>query len=102
MKKKECMICSERTKKDCLRAGRVFASLGMPLDADGRTPVVTVTGGRYVKVAHHTGILKFTGECVRLFTRAGAVRIEGKDLVSSSMDSDTLLLEGRIKAVFFE
>ena len=89
-------------KRSCVRAGRIFSSLGLPADADCRMPVVTVTGGRYLKVEHHRGILLFTERCVRLFSVPGVIRIEGKDLASSSMDGDVLMLEGRIESVSFE
>ncbi len=84
------------------RVGGAFSSVGIPADADCRTPVVTVTGKRYVKIEHHCGILLFTDCCVRLFSSRGIIRITGKELASASMDFDTVMLEGEIESVCFE
>lgn len=91
---------AERSAAD--RSGRRLVSLGLPADADCRLPGVTVTGGRYVCVENHCGILQISACCVRLYSRIGVIRIEGKDLAAARMDGETMLLEGRIRAVCFE
>ena len=86
----------------CDSMGRALTAAGLPADADGRLPVVTVTGGSYVRVEHHRGILQFTDSCVRLYTVRGIIRITGKGLVSSRMDGEEMLIEGKISQICFE
>ena len=93
---------SEAERRAADRSGRRLVSLGLPADADCRLPRVTVTGDRYVRVENHCGILQIGACCVRLYSRMGVIRIEGKDLTAARMDGEAMLLEGRIRAVCFE
>ena len=86
----------------CIRRGRRLAELGFPADADCRLPVVTLTGGCYIKVEHHTGVLQLGESTVRLCTRIGVVTIQGSGLAASDMDGDMILLDGCVKSVVFE
>ena len=100
MKRERCF--DEKREKRLVRAGRVFSAVGMPEDADGRMPVVTVTGGRFIRVEHHSGVLLFTDRRVRLYSRIGIISIEGRGLKSKCMDPESLALEGEISSVCFE
>lgn len=93
---------NEKEARSGRKAGGAFSSLGLPADADGKLPLVTITGDRFVKVEHHRGILLFTECCVRLFSASGVVRISGKCIAASKMDGDEILLEGKIGSVSFE
>ena len=92
----------EKSKASCRRAGRLFSSVGLPADADCRMPVVTVTGGRYLKVEHHRGVMLFTERCVRVFSDTGVIRVTGRNMASPRMEDDLLLIEGEIASVCFE
>lgn len=92
----------EREKKSAERRGRALCAVGLPADADCRMPVITVTGGRYVKVEHHRGALLLTDACVRLYSCMGIIRIEGQKLLASRMDDDVMLLEGQVRSVSIE
>ncbi|MCR5611100.1 MAG: YabP/YqfC family sporulation protein [Clostridiales bacterium] len=84
------------------RSGRALTAAGLPADSDCRMPVVTITGGRYLKAEHHMGVLLLTENCVRLYSRMGIIRIEGRRLAASDMDGDVILLEGEVRSVSFE
>ncbi|MBO4384371.1 MAG: YabP/YqfC family sporulation protein [Clostridia bacterium] len=92
----------ERKRASLIRAGEAFDAVGMPADANGRLPVVTLTAGRILRIEHHRGILVFTPSCVRLYSALGIIRIAGRELVSRSMDGNDLILEGSIKSISFE
>lgn len=79
-----------------------FAALGLPADADCRLPGIVITGGRYLRVEHHTGLLSVSPDSIRLYSRLGAIRIDGCDMIASEMDEDILFIDGRIRAVTFE
>ena len=83
-------------------SGRALSSLGIPADSDCRMPLISVTGSRYVKIEHHNGVLLLDPCCIKLYSRCGIIRIDGSGIAASSMDSDVMMLEGRINAVSFE
>ncbi|MCR5610439.1 MAG: YabP/YqfC family sporulation protein [Clostridiales bacterium] len=92
----------ERKRASLIRAGNAFNAVGMPADASGKLPVITLSAGRFLRVAHHRGILVFTPSCVRLYSALGIIRITGEELVSTSLDGNDLILEGKIKCIAFE
>lgn len=92
----------ERKRASLIWAGSAFDAVGMPADANGILPVITLTAGRFLRVSHHMGILVFTPSCVRLYSSLGIIRITGEGLVSTSMDGNDLILEGRIRCISFE
>ncbi|MBR3460451.1 MAG: YabP/YqfC family sporulation protein [Clostridia bacterium] len=92
----------ESVRRRSKEGGNRLAAVGMPMDADCRLPKVTVVADRFARVEHHTGVLKLTGCCVRLFSRLGIIRIEGEGLIASDMDDDLLQLDGKVKSVTFE
>lgn len=101
MKEKERNVKPNQAAR-CLRRGRRLNGLGFPADADCRLPVVTITGGGWVKVEHHTGLLQLTETKVRLCSRMGLICIEGSGLAAADMEGDVIMLDGRIKSVTFE
>lgn len=84
------------------KKGRTLAAAGFPADADCRIPQIVVTGCGYVRVEHHCGVLQLTGNCVRLRSRIGVIRIDGAQLAVASIDNDVLLLDGRVRSVSYE
>ena len=82
--------------------GGAFSYIGLPADADCRTPVTSVTGNRFVKVEHHRGILLFTDRCVKLCSANGMITVKGRELAAARMDGDEVMLEGVIESVSFE
>ena len=99
---KKHTAATEKSKGACEKRGRALTSLGMCADADDKTPVITMTGRSYIKIEHHRGIFLFTDTCVKLYSAAGLIRIEGRDMVSSLMNGDELLLDGVINSVTVE
>ncbi|MBR3382456.1 MAG: YabP/YqfC family sporulation protein [Clostridia bacterium] len=92
----------KRSKTGSDRGARRLAAMGLPADADCVLPKISLTGGRYLTVEHHTGILQLTPCLVRLYSRLGVIRIEGEGLAAPEMDGDEMLLEGEITLVAFE
>ena len=90
-----------KTKKPII-SPRLLCAVGIPPEVCDRLPVITVTGGRYASVEHHNGVLQLSRQCVRLYSDAGIIRIEGKDLSVSSMDNELIRLSGAVTSVKFE
>lgn len=47
-------------------------------------------------------ILTYNSELLRLDTELGVLRIDGKNLMIEEMDTDTLMLTGRVTGAFYE
>lgn len=93
---------SVRKPKKPLISPSLLCAVGIPPEVCDRLPVITVTGGRYASVEHHNGILQLSRQCVRLYSDAGIIRIEGKNLTVSSMDNELIRLSGGITSVKIE
>ena len=92
----------ERRMRAARRTGRALERLGMPADSACMLPRVVITGDGFVKVEHHRGVLRLSDTCVRLYSNAGVIRIEGKDLEVGALDCESMELTGRVGTVFFE
>ena len=92
----------ERRMRTARRTGRALERLGMPADSACMLPRVVITGDGFIKIEHHRGVLRLSDTCVRLYSNAGVIRIEGKKLEVSDLDCESLALTGVVGAVFFE
>ncbi|MBR5714305.1 MAG: YabP/YqfC family sporulation protein [Clostridia bacterium] len=93
-------VCRERNTGS--RRAEALDALGLPPDAAGGTPVITVSGNRFVCVEGHKGVLRLSGELIRLYTPCGILRIEGNSMLVLNMDCECVRLKGKIKSVGFE
>ena len=93
---------TDKQKQALLKNGRVFSSLGMPADSDGRLPLITVTGSEYLRLENHLGLIKLTCSCIKFSTRIGVLTVEGKRLAASDMRGGVTLLHGQISRISFD
>ncbi len=84
------------------RGAGVLSAVGLPPDACGRLPLITLTGNKYACIERHNGVLKLSPDCVRLYSPCGIIRFEGKELTVTEMDNEQILLQGFICGVIFE
>ena len=73
----------------------------MELPAETMTDAVklTLTGNRRVVAEHHRGLLGYDSNTVEIGAGRGRVRILGSDLELTAMDSETLIVSGKISGV---
>lgn len=81
-----------------MKAKRDIPSLQWVADVSD-APCVLLTGSHRALVENITGILEFTGCCLRLNTRQGVLTIEGEYLTVCQARPGSLLAEGRIARV---
>lgn len=81
---------------------KALNAIGIPPEVCGSLPVIRITGDRYVSVEHHCGILHITSTCLRLYSPAGIIRIDGARLFVQDMDGECIRLSGCIKSVKYE
>ena len=81
------------------RPRRSLPALEWVEDAAGRCARATVVGSRSLLVENHTGLISFTGECVRLNTARGPLCVTGSDLTLRDMRPGALIVRGSIQKV---
>ncbi|ADQ40761.1 sporulation protein YqfC [Caldicellulosiruptor acetigenus I77R1B] len=91
----------KRSKKDL----RQFALLSqLPQEVITDQPRITLIGDQEIVVENHKGLISYEDALVKVNTNISPLAIEGDKLVIERMDSETIIIRGRIKSVkyFFE
>lgn len=84
------------------RALAVSQALGLPAEAVSGCMKVTVLERQEVTVEHHRGLLGYSSGVVEVGGATQRLRILGSALTLSSMDTDRLVIRGKIAAVEYE
>lgn len=71
----------------------------LPADAVTGLPHVEIVGNRYFYMAHHRGILSYSGEEIAVNGDGLIVRVRGEGLELQSMSGEALRIRGHIAAV---
>ncbi len=74
---------------------------GLPSEAVGACRL-TLTGGRYLSLENHRGLLEYTGESIVLGSSTGSIRIRGEGLSIKAMEKESLVISGRILCIDLE
>lgn len=74
----------------------------LPADIVAGTIKVTLTGAEQALVENHRGILAYTDGLVEINGKGILLRIRGEKLLLRAMDSEMLLVTGRIFGVDLE
>ena len=75
---------------------------GLPLDVLGGYPKIVVKSGRELIVEGKCRILEYCAERIGIICGRVKIKVEGRGLNVTLMDSSALALSGVICAVFFE
>lgn len=75
--------------------------LSVPAEAVGACRVI-ISGDNSVRVENHRGLLEYTPTALTASRRNGIVRVRGEGLEIGAMDSECLIIRGRISAVDME
>ena len=68
-------------------------------DLSGKTARITSIGSRSLMVENHSGIEKYSADCVCLKTRCGIIKVDGTGLSLSEVRRDALIIRGNIRHV---
>ena len=68
-------------------------------DISGKTARITSVGSRSLMVENHSGIEKYSADCVCLKTRCGIIKVEGSGLSLSEVRKGALIISGDIRHV---
>lgn len=88
----------ERPEKSDLLA-KVASALDLPADMLAGLPRVELVGDREVRMENHRGILAYSAEEIHISGGKIAVRIRGAGMELKAMNSNELLIVGKIFGV---
>lgn len=83
------------------RGTRFSLGSGWPPDVLADLPRITLVGTAQLSLENHQGLESFSGDELRVATRAGCARVSGRDLVITSAGPLEIRVTGRILSVTF-
>ena len=69
---------------------------------DAEKPCIRWWGGELMEVENHCGVLEFTQNCIRLYSKLGILRIEGRNMDIRLADCESVIIYGEICGLFYE
>lgn len=87
---------NKREKTVLSEAAEIF---DLPADAVAGLPHVEVVGNRHFYMAHHKGIISYSGEEIAINGDRLLVRVRGTGLELQSMSGEALRIRGEIASV---
>lgn len=92
----------ERKKRRESLTERMAAAFDLPGDVMGGLPHIELLGDGELRMENHRGILDYGSEEIHISGGKLAVRVVGEDLELRAMNSNELLITGRIRGVELE
>lgn len=74
----------------------------MPKDVVLGIPLIFMMGNSEMRIENYRGILEYTGELIRIKTKAGIIRVSGKRMGIEYYLNEEMFITGRIEKVEFE
>lgn len=81
---------------------RIAEASELPKDVVLGQPVVTVLGRTELSIENYRGIIEYTDVIIRIQTKAGQIRITGKNLRVDYYTNDDMKLTGQIEAIEYQ
>ena len=77
----------------------VLSVLELPCEVLMYLPVVTITGCNRLQIENYKGILEYNEDKIRIKTKNGVLKIEGRQLMLNHLSSEDVLLTGTISSI---
>lgn len=74
---------------------------GSPKDVIQNLPVITILGRNELCIENYRGIIEYTDTLIRVQTRAGQIRIQGKRLRIQYYTNDEMKVSGTLSSLEF-
>ena len=94
-------VMKNRVQEQSLK-NKIAEASGLPKDVVMGQPVVTVLGRMELNIENYRGIIEYTDALIRVQTKAGQIRITGKNLSVDYYTNDDMKLTGRIEATEYQ
>ena len=86
---------TEKIKKN------IADALELPQDIVLDLPKITMVGNLQLCVENHKGIIEYTNNQIRIYTKLGILRVLGKNLLLKNIVLEEIVIVGEIKQVEF-
>ena len=87
--------------KNNSKTAKIAEVLDLPLDALCDVPKMEIIGINEIIIENFRGILDYDNNCFKINTRVGIIKIDGDNLVISSITDESVCLKGRIIKIEF-
>jgi sporulation protein YqfC len=84
------------------KARKIDELLEIPIELSTDNPKITIIGFEKVLIENHKGILEYQDYFIRLNTYIGIININGFNLSLEEMNTDDLIITGKIEGIDFE
>lgn len=74
----------------------------LPKEVALSLPKITVLSGKEASVENYKGIISLDAACIRLYTTAGILSLQGENLDISAMTGEDIYIKGAIRKIEFE
>lgn len=91
----------EETRSNAIRH-RIAETTDAPKDVIMGLPLIHLTGQYEVCIENYRGILEYTQELIRVKTKSGIIRVDGKKMCIEYYLNDEMKITGRIWKIEFE
>lgn len=89
--------------KDPMEKGKeIINNLELPSEVILDVPKVTILGYEEITIENHKGIIEFDTSLVRINTKLGPIKIEGRGLEIEYIGAHTLVISGRCNGAIYE
>ena len=73
--------------------------LSLPKEIALNLPLIMATGRDEVNIENYKNLIEFTDTTIRIHTTAGALKIEGQNLMLKQITTEHILITGKIKGI---
>lgn len=80
---------------------KVAEAYEMPKDVILGLPLLTILGERELTLENYSGIIEYTDTLIRIRTKAGQIKVNGKNLHVDYYTNDEMKMHGRIDSIEF-
>lgn len=77
------------------------AALEMPREIVSDLPLISLRGFEEAVIENYRGMIEYGSERIRINTSVGVLRLEGRDMYIKCLDSDCVIITGRITSAEF-
>ena len=84
------------------KARKIDEILEIPIELSTNNPKITITGFERLLIENYKGILEYQEYFVRISTHIGIININGFNLNLEEMNTDDLIITGKIEGIDFE
>lgn len=94
----------EKRVEEKINRGRevIAEKLDLPTDVVMDIPKIIVTGDMEITIENHKGIITFDSDVVKINSRVGAIKIEGRSFEILYIGGSTITIKGRFKSIAYE